>query len=203
MNGLDVQNLGIAQDLQVFVSENSKKVNYVSNMYTKILSTNVKILGNDNVKELQNPLNLTYDRLYTVTKYYENKVFMLKKASLSLNMIYLYLETYNKNVMKKDSTMRTRTSRPGFSSLYAEQHISSEVTSYFKRLFEPFKREFIVNRLGSAWKREWKKVKSINDSQGYFAEFEAFWILYLGSIFDRMIKNYWKQFKNYTKPRWG
>lgn len=203
MNGLDVQNLSIAQDVQAFILENMTNEKYIPNMYTKILSTSVKILGDANIYELQNPLNLTYDRLYAVVKDYESQVFRLKKSCLSLNMIYLYLETYNKNVMEKDSKMRTKTSRPGFSSLYADQHISHEVTSYFKRLFEPFKREFIVNRLGSAWKREWNKLKHINDSQGYFAEFEAFWILYLGSIFDRMIKNYWKQFKNYTKPRWG
>jgi hypothetical protein len=94
----------------------------------------------------------------------------------------------------------------GYIDIMDEQIIPTNVTDFFKRLFKPFYLEFIEGRILGAWRRAFDKERfKLKSRISYWNEFLPFWQGYIGRIMDSMIKSYWKNVRNYTRPRkpWG
>jgi hypothetical protein len=74
-------------------------------------------------------------------------------------------------------------------------------------LFEPFKYEFIDGRIKASWKKAFygprfnPDLKRDKRNISYWRDFNAFWVDYMGKKMDGMMKSWWNNFKNYTKPK--
>lgn len=163
--------------------------------------------------ELINKLNdrtaMTANDFTMAWSAFEKKMFSLRTAHIRLHLINLYLSHYRDSIVVTDPVTQLQFSRQGLVDIYEDQNISYKFEDFFKRLFKPFKNEFIDGRIVAAWRKTFLKARFNpnfkDDIKGvsYWREFNAFWIDYMGPKMDGMIKSWWKNFKNFTKPRWS
>lgn len=142
-----------------------------------------------------------------IVKSVEEKVLNLKKANASLHMIHLYFARYRDSFHERDAVTKSKISRDGFVEIYDQHNISYEFGSFFARLFEPFKQEFVDGRIKASWNKAFyaprfnPNLKQDKRNISYWRDFNAFWVDYMGKKMDDMMKSWWKNFKNYTKPK--
>lgn len=150
---------------------------------------------------------LSIEETTKIIQHIEKKVLSLKKVNVCLHMIHLYFSRYRDSLHERDSITKNKISRDGFVDIYNEHNISYEFGSFFLRLFQPFKYEFIDGRIVASWKKAFYGPRfNPNLSQdkrniSYWRDFNAFWIDYMGKKMDGMMKGWWKNFKNFTKPK--
>lgn len=150
---------------------------------------------------------LSLDDATTIVQHVEKKVFGLKKAYVCLHIIHLYFSRYRDSFHERDAITKNKISRDGFVDIYNEHNISYEFGSFFLRLFEPFKYEFIDGRIKASWKKAFygprfnPDLKRDKRNISYWRDFNAFWVDYMGKKMDGMMKSWWNNFKNYTKPK--
>lgn len=137
----------------------------------------------------------------------QSKVFEIKEVIVSLYMLNIYFTHYRDSVMERDSVSKVKISRDGFVEIYDQQNISSEFASFFGRLFEPFKRDFLDGKIKAAWRKAFiakrfdPNLKNDRYNLSYWRDFNSFWVDFMGKKMNGMMKSWWKNFKNYTKPR--
>jgi hypothetical protein len=137
----------------------------------------------------------------------QTSVHMIKRVYASLHVLNLYLIHYRGHTL--DSGKQRKIIQYGLTDIYDEQHISHEFGPFFLRLFKPFQVEFVEARITRAWKEITKKkrfeqnLKKDKNNESYWRDFNSFWVDYMGKKMDQMMKAWWKNFKNYTKPRWS
>jgi hypothetical protein len=142
-----------------------------------------------------------------VIEYVQKKVFELKEVIVSLHMLNIYFTHYRDSVVERDPISKVKISRDGFIEIYDQQNISPEFASFFERLFEPFKRDFLDGKIKAAWRKAFiskrfnPNLKNDKYNLSYWRDFNSFWVDFMGKKMDGMMKSWWKNFKDYTKPR--
>jgi hypothetical protein len=185
---LDVNNVN-ANDYQQ-VRENA---NNAYKKTKKVFSSLLKSVGLENI-ELDDNFVTAYDTLVS-------RVHTMKQFILYAHITHIYFTQYRHIIIEKDKTSKTRYEREGFVELYNEQNMSSE--EFFYRLITPFKKDFIDNRVFSAWKKTFYGPRFSRTSKlSYWVEFEAFWIGTLRPKADKMIKDVWGNVGKSAKLRW-
>jgi hypothetical protein len=130
-------------------------------------------------------------------KIWEDKVFAVKKCMISLHIVNLYLNGYRDSVEERDPMTKIKLTKDGFVDIIQQQNISYNVPDFFGRLFRPFKLEFIDGRIKASWRRTFYGPRfNPSSAVSYWREFRAFWIDYMGTKMDGMMKGWWKSFKN-------
>jgi hypothetical protein len=177
--------------------------------YIKVMQLFVSMLEDkpSMLEKARNVEKLSIEEATTITQHIEKKVLGLKKTTVCLHMIHLYFSKYRDSFHERDSITKSKISRDGFVDIYNQHNISYEFGSFFQRLFEPFKYEFIDGRIKASWKKAFygprfnPDLKKDKRNISYWRDFNAFWVDYMGKKMDGMIKGWWKNFKNFTKPR--
>ena len=137
----------------------------------------------------------------------QSKVFAIKEVIVSLHMLNIYFTHYRDSVVERDPLTKVKISRDGFVEIYDQQNISPAFASFFGRLFEPFKREFLDGKIKASWRKAFigkrfdPNLKNDKYNLSYWRDFNSFWVDFMGKKMDGMMKSWWKNFKNYTKPR--
>lgn len=137
-----------------------------------------------------------------------NKVSNIKEVIVSLHMMNLYFTFYRDSVSERDPVTKVKISRDGLVDIYEQQNISSEFASFFGRLFEPFKREFLDGRIKTSWRKAFLAKRFESDLKkdklniSYWRDFNSFWVDYMGKKMDGMIKGWWRNFSNYSRSRY-
>ena len=122
-------------------------------------------------------------------------------------MLNIYFTHYRDSVVERDPVSKVKLSRDGFIEIYDQQNISPEFASFFGRLFEPFKRDFLDGKIKAAWKKAFigkrfdPNLKNDKYNLSYWRDFNSFWVDFMGKKMDGMMKSWWKNFKDYTKAR--
>jgi hypothetical protein len=172
------------------------------NMIIDMLSDNEKLtntisnIQNANLQEIQETLNVV-----------QNKAYEIKEIIVSLHMINIYFTHYRDSVVERDPVSKVKISRDGLVEIYDQQNISPAFAAFFGRLFEPFKREFLDGKIKASWKKAFiakrfnPNLKEDKWNLSYWRDFNSFWVDFMGKKMDGMMKQWWKNFKNYTKPR--
>lgn len=174
----------------------------VMQMFASMLEDNPTLL-----EKAKNIENASLDDATSIVRQIEKKALGLKKANVCLHMIYLYFSRYRDSFHERDSVTKSKISRDGFVDIYNQHNISYEFGSFFQRLFEPFKYEFIDGRIKASWKKAFygprfnPDLKKDKRNISYWRDFNAFWVDYMGKKMDEMMKGWWKNFKNYTKTK--
>lgn len=151
---------------------------------------------------------MTAEKVKLVWKAFETRVFDIRKAHLRMHLINLYLSHYRDSLVVTDPVTQFQVSRQGLVDIYEDQHISYQFGDFFQRLFKPFKAEFIDGRIKTTWRKAFlparfnSNLKEDIKGISYWREFNAFWIDYMGPKMDGMVKSWWNNFKNFTKPKW-
>jgi hypothetical protein len=136
----------------------------------------------------------TYDGLV-------KSVHALKRFMLYAHLAHIYFSQYRHSIVEKNKLSKTREEHEGFVELYTEQTMSDE--QFFKKLITPFYRDFIQNRVFSAWKKAFYGPRfDRKNNLSYWIEFDALWIKTLRPKADKMIKNVWSDVGNSAKLRW-
>jgi hypothetical protein len=153
------------------------------------------------------------EKLYDTTQYDEafvsecidrmkKSVNGMKKLMLEVHIVNMYLNNYRDSVKSKDPITKVQMTKDGLVDIILQQNVSYNISSFFSRLFNPFKIEFIDGRIKSAWRRTFYGPKfKVQSNVSYWREFNALWVDYLGKLMNQMIKGYWKNFKDFSKPR--
>jgi hypothetical protein len=187
------------------------KYHDVMSMFIDLLSDNPKLQG---MVYKVDKANMT--EVEEVLGYVQKRVFEIKEFIVSLHLLNIYFTHYRDSVVEKDPISKVKISRDGFVEIYDQQNISHEFSSFFGRLFEPFKRDFLDGKIKAAWIKAFvgkgakanKKFNRLNPNLkedkynlSYWREFNSFWVDFMGKKMDGMMKLWWKNFKNYTKER--
>lgn len=180
-------------------------------LYKDVLNTIPLVMGESYplMAQIQQRDAITVSTLEGIWGLFESKTFDIKTVLLSMHMINLYLSHYRDSLVVIDPITKLKSARDGLVKIYEDQNISYNFEDFFKRLFKPFKAEFIDGRIVATWKKAFypprfnPNLKSDTKGISYWREFNAFWIDYMGPKMDGMIKGWWKNFKNFTKPRWS
>ena len=122
----------------------------------------------------------------------------MKKIIIASQMMYMFFVVYRDDVMEKgDKQAKMKVVQNGYVSLYNEQNVSYYVEPFFKRLFKPFKLDFIDGRIYGTWRRTITGFfRSRNHPNSFWREFKALYIDRLGKIMDQMLKSFWKKLKS-------
>lgn len=182
-----------------------------SKTYQDVMDTIKSLLGNqpDELAKLQDIQTITATDVTSNWNYLQDKVFNIKKILTGMHVVNLYLSHYRDSVQQRDPITKVKISKDGLIDISSQQNISYEFDSFFKRLFQPFKMEFIDGRIVAAWRSAFygpkfnPNLKKDKMNISYWREFNSFWIDYMGRKMDGMMKSWWQQFKNFTKPRWN
>lgn len=154
-----------------------------------------------------NAENAKLEEFVEVLGVVQDKVFKIKEVIVSLHMINIYFTHYRDSVVERDPVSKVKISRDGFVEIYDQQNINPAFSAFFGRLFEPFKREFLDGKIKAAWKKVFiakrfnPNLKDDKYNLSYWRDFNSFWVDFMGKKMDGMMKQWWKNFKNYTKPR--
>lgn len=211
---------GVSKDLLLFVRQHpiftvvylgNNKDNTNSETYQRIIGMFLNMLQ-DQPKLATKAIaigSLNLDDTTNIIRHVEAKVLGLKKVNVCLHMIHLYFSRYRDSFHERDSISKGKISRDGFVDIYEQHNISYEFGSFFARLFEPFKQEFLDGRIKASWTKAFygprfnPDLKQDKRNISYWRDFNSFWVDYMGKKMDGMMKGWWKNFKNYTKPRFG
>lgn len=159
----------------------------------KVIVSLLQSVGLENIA-----LNDTFVSVYDTLV---SRVHAVKQFILYAHITHLYFTQYRHVIVERDKTAKTRYEREGFVELYNEQNMSSE--QFFQKLITPFKKDFIDNRVFSAWKKAFYGPRFSRTSKlSYWIEFEAFWIGTLRPKADKMIKDVWNDVGKSAKLRW-
>jgi hypothetical protein len=165
--------------------------NTAKDIYDKTCSILQVMLKIDNMK----------DEFDSQFKDFINRVNSLKMFILNAHIVYMYMMQYRHVIVEKDNSNGIRYERNGYVELYNEQYIGDK--EFYNRLITPFKKDFIDNRVGGAWKRTFHKTFFDKQSkQSYWIDFNAFWIDTLRPQADKMIKNVWTDVGKSARLRW-
>jgi hypothetical protein len=146
-------------------------------------------------------MDIMTDAFDTQFEEFMKRVNSLKMFVLNAHMVYMYMLQYRHVIVEKDNSNGTRYERNGYVELYNEQYIGDK--EFYNRLITPFKKDFIDNRVVSAWKRTFHKTFFDKQSkQSYWIDFNAFWIDTLRPQADKMIKNVWTDVGKSARLRW-
>lgn len=171
-------------------------------MILDLLSNNERLINtvnniqNANLQDIEETLNVV-----------QNKSYEIKEIIVSLHMINIYFTHYRDSVVERDPVSKVKISRDGLVEIYDQQNISPAFAAFFGRLFEPFKREFLDGKIKASWKKAFiakrfnPNLKEDKWNLSYWRDFNSFWVDFMGKKMDGMMKQWWKNFKNYTKPR--
>jgi hypothetical protein len=185
---LDVNNVN-TNDYQR-VKENAS---YTYKQTKKAFQTMLQSVGLENIA-FDDKFVTAYDTLV-------NRVHTVKQFILYAHITHIYFTQYRHVIVERDKTSKTKYEREGFVELYNEQNMTSE--EFFSRLITPFKKDFIDNRVFSAWKKAFYGPRFSRTSKlSYWIEFEAFWIGTLRPKADKMIKDVWGNVGKSAKLRW-
>lgn len=190
----------------VYLSENGQGSR---DKYVKVMQMFVNMLEDkpSMLEKARDVERLSVEEARMIIQHIEKKALGLKKVNVCLHMIHLYFSRYRDSLHERDSITKNKISRDGFVDIYNQHNISYEFGSFFKRLFEPFKYEFIDGRIKASWKKAFygprfnPDLKRDKRNISYWRDFNAFWIDYMGKKMDEMMKGWWKNFKNYTKAK--
>jgi hypothetical protein len=180
-----------------------------NDFYHKVMQVLTDILEDQPamMNDMYNIASLDLDKATSLVTFIEKSVFDIKKVIVSLHMINLYFSHYRDSVDEVDPMTKVKMSKDGIVDLFQQQNISYEFGSFFVRLFEPFKKEFLDGRIKASWRKAFygprfnPDLKKDKRNISYWRDFNLFWIDYMGKKMDEMMKSWWKNFKNYTKPR--
>jgi hypothetical protein len=174
----------------------------IMTMFLDLVSGNKKLtntlynIQNANMQDTEELLNVV-----------QNKAYEIKEIIVSLHMINIYFTHYRDSVAERDPVSKVKISRDGLVEIYDQQNISPAFAAFFGRLFEPFKREFLDGKIKASWKKAFiarrfnPNLKEDKWNLSYWRDFNSFWVDFMGKKMDGMMKQWWKNFKNYTKPR--
>jgi hypothetical protein len=174
----------------------------IMTMFLDLLSNNQKLTNT-----VYNIQNAKLEDIEETINSVQNKVYEIKEIIVSLHMINIYFTHYRDSVVERDPVSKVKISRDGLVEIYDQQNISPAFASFFGRLFEPFKREFLDGKIKASWKKAFiakrfnPNLKEDKWNLSYWRDFNSFWIDFMGKKMDGMMKQWWKNFKNYTKPR--
>ena len=188
--------------LQHSVIDPKDSYHNVMTMFLDMLSSNKKLT--DTVYNID---NAKLAEITDIVNVVQSKVFDVKEIIVSLHMINIYFTHYRDSVIERDPVSKVKISRDGLVEIYDQQNISPAFAAFFGRLFEPFKREFLDGKIKAAWKKAFiakrfnPNLKEDKWNLSYWRDFNSFWVDFMGKKMDGMMKQWWKNFKNYSKPR--
>jgi len=174
----------------------------VMSMFVDLLSNNPKLQGR--IYQID---KASVTEVQEVLSYVQSRVFEIKEVIVSIHMLNIYFTHYRDSVVERDPVSKVKISRDGFVEIYDQQNISPEFSSFFGRLFEPFKRDFLDGKIKAAWRKAFigkrfnPNLKNDKYNLSYWRDFNSFWVDFVGKKMDGMMKLWWKNFKNYTKER--
>ena len=121
---------------------------YVVSMYITLLSAKFQgcVVSYDNLKDV-------FANFLNHSENFANNCAMIKNFSNNINIAYLYLSTYQKNITK----------------IYESQFKSKN--QFFKDLWSPYFDDFLVNRIGSYFKRVFSGANLNNN----WSNFQTAW----------------------------
>lgn len=130
-------------------------------------------------------------------KDFQKRIHNMKKIIIASQMMYMFFVVYRDDVLEKDKQTKMKVVQNGYVSLYNEQNVSYYVEPFFKRLFKPFKLDFIDGRIYGTWRRTLTGFfRSRNHPNSFWREFKALYIDRLGKIMDQMLKSFWKKLRS-------
>jgi hypothetical protein len=182
--------------------ENGDLYHRIMGMFVDLLQDNKQLLSK--VYQIN---TLTREEVVGIIGVIEKKVFGIKEVIVCLHMINLYFSYYRDTVSERDPISRIKISRDGLVDIYNQQNISPEFGSFFARLFEPFKKDFVDGRIKASWRKAFygprfnPDLKKDKRNISYWRDFNVFWVDYMGKKMNGMMKSWWNNFKNFTKPR--
>lgn len=156
------------------------------------LSLSSKIVGKISFQ------NTTLKSFQQQMKQFQDRIHNMKKVIVTSQMIELFFVAYRDDVLENNRNLKkTKVAQSGLVSLYNEQNISYNVEPFFKRLFKPFRLDFIEGRIFGTWKRTFNGFfRSRNHPNSFWREFKALYIDWLGKIMDQMLKSFWKKLRS-------
>lgn len=217
-------NFGITPELALFLHARPifttvflNTTHDTAGLYDKVMKLAERLIVDnaDTKARLKNVTQVTDTFIVKCIRNMKDSLYGLKKLSLTMHIIDLYLNDYKDSVVTKDKKSKIQVSKEGLIDIIAAQNIPYGIPDFFSRLFRPFKVEFIDGKLKSAWvktfyKPRFKFIKAgkkpdvlmgstSSNSVSYWREFNAFWIDYLGKLLNKMMKDWKKSFANIGK----
>lgn len=207
---------GITKQLMLFIKShplfsllhlNNKSTFNPKDLYHKIMSMFLDLCSsNSRIKSIVYEVDkASITDIGEVIRHVQRRVFEIKEVIVSLHMLNLYFTRYRDSVVERDPETKVKISRDGFVEIYDQQNISPAFASFFGRLFEPFKREFLDGKIKASWKKAFisqrfnPDLKKDKYNLSYWRDFNSFWVDFMGKKMDGMMKAWWKNFKTYTK----
>ena len=183
-------------------------------VYNKIIGLFTNIVNDySGVKKfLLNPTGYTIDNLKIAFGVLESEITGLKKCLLSIQICNMYMSQYKNELSikprgndknNKNPSYSQFVSKVGYKTLTNDQ-IILDYDTFFKQLFKPFYVDFVEGRVLASWRRAFngKKFDPKNNT-GYWREFRALYVDYVGAKVNRMKDDMWRELSKFAKPRWG
>ena len=183
-------------------------------VYNKIIGLFTSIANDySGVKTfLLNPKKYTIDNLKLAFGILESEMTGLKKCLLTMQISNMYMSQYKNELTieprgndknSKNPSYSQFVSKVGYKTLTNDQ-IILDYETFFKKMFKPFYVDFVEGRVLAAWRRAFdgKKFDPKNNT-GYWREFRALYVDYVGSKVSAMKDDMWRELSKFAKPKWG
>jgi hypothetical protein len=183
-------------------------------VYNKIIGLFMNIVNDySGVKKfLLNPKEYTIDNLKLAFGILESEMTGVKKCLLTMQICQMYMTQYKNELSikprgndknNKNPSYSQFVSKVGYKTLTNDQ-IILDYETFFKKMFKPFYVDFVEGRVFSAWRRAFDGKKfDPNNKTGYWREFKALYVDYVGTKVGVMKDDIWRELSRFAKPRWG